>query len=101
MAKRGGTAMPFTVLSFELIGISEASLYWHDEFFMRVETIDGANALADILNRAAALSKRSDWLGFRSDRRDYPAEKIAYAVAKAMGGAIEFESFNPARPARG
>ncbi len=93
MAKRPARPQPFTVQSFRLIGAPDATIYWNGDFFMKVESVEGAEALADILNQAAALSQRLDLLG--SSHPNYPAEKIAYAVARAMGGMIEFKSFHP------
>jgi hypothetical protein len=103
MAERGRkkaaprTAGPFTVQTFTTIGLTHGSIYRDGEFFMQVATGEGASELVDILNRAAMLSQRADLLSQDGNPTTYLREKIAYAVAKAMGGCIDFETFRAPR----
>lgn len=85
-------AGPFTVQTFTTIGLAHGSIYRNGEFFIQVATAEGAQELVDILNRAAALSERADLLSNNGDP-DYPRSQVAYAVAKAMGGCIDFDTF--------
>lgn len=85
------TAGPFTVQTFKTIGLTHGTIYRDAVFFMEVATIEGANELAEILNRAAALSASKDLLAQIPMAR--LRVKIAGAVAKAMGGMIDFDTF--------
>lgn len=94
--KRKPKPAPFTVHKHVL---DVESAIWHDgKHFMTLGTKEGAERLAQILNAAFELATDHHLLSPNASEA-LNRSRIAHAVAKAMGGAIDYDSFAE-RPAR-
>lgn len=104
-ALKGSPKGPYFAYDFTSIGKTHGSIYrapattkrqplsMDGDFVMQVATHDGADELVALLNAATALAARTGALG--GDNR----YRIAAAVAQAMGGKVDFETFVPSKAA--
>ena len=93
---KGSVPGPFFAYDFKAIGDPHATIYRQgdgqpDDFIMQVASVEGGDRLAALLNEAVSLGQRLDLFG--SSDPAFCRSKVAYAVAKALGGAIELASF--------
>lgn len=81
-------AGPFSAYGFTTIR-SDAHLQRDGQHFMTVNTLEGAQRLAAILNMAAALAAEPGAIG---NEPNWSARKIVHAVATALGVQIDFSA---------
>lgn len=82
---------PFKVELFPLTDPARASIWRNGAPFMQELTPEGAERLVAIINSAIALAAEPGLVSRMGG--DFARQRIAYAVAKAMGGDVAPNSF--------
>lgn len=93
MRKAHPAAGPFTVYGFSTIR-TDAHVERERKHFMTVNTHEGADRLAALLNEAVALA---DTLGAIGIEPEFSRIKIAHAVAEAMGCKLDWSESIPVK----
>lgn len=86
----------FEVNDFRLIGRTHSSIWRAGDHFMTLESVEGAELLARLCCEAIRAAARPDLIaGDAASAELFARQRVAFAVAKALGGSIDFDSFEP------